>query len=143
MRLALLAGVWIALLAAACGGGGGTADAGGGPPLTDDAAIRAVLRDFAKAFNDGKAGDVVKLLDSESRRTCDQRSLSKLMSLARAFSGNKKFGLEVKSVRVDGERATAVVVPSVGNEKQDPEDQRLVKQAGVWKVVFEPEDCGV
>jgi hypothetical protein len=103
-RLALWAGLaclFAAALAAACGGGGGD------QPKDDEAAIRKVVSDFGKAFNDGKAGDLHALLDAESRKNCSQKDLETLLSLVKAFSGNKKFTAEATNIKVNGDKATA------------------------------------
>src|SRR6266545_2337302 len=141
-RLALWAGVaclFAAALAVACGGSG----SGGDQPKDDEAAIRKVVSDFGKAFNDGKAGDLYSLLDAESRKNCSQKEIETLLNLVKAFSGNKKFTAEVTTIRVNGDKATAQVVAAIGDEKQSPEENALVKEGGKWKLSFGAEDCSV
>jgi len=144
-RLALwvvLACLFAAALAVACGGdsGGG---GGGDQPKDDEAAIRKVVSDFGKAFNDGKAGDLHALLDAESRKNCSQKDLETLLSLVKAFSGNKKFTAEATNIKVTGDKATAQVVAAIGDEKQSPEENALVKEGGKWKLAFGADDCSV
>jgi hypothetical protein len=138
MKALSLAVLLIVSLAVACGGDDGGS---GGSPANDEAAIRKVISDFGKAFNDGKAGDMIKLMDAESRKNCNEKDLAAILALVKTFSGGGKFGVETKSVRVNGDKATAVVVPTIGNEKQDEETNELVKEDGKWKIAFGAGDC--
>jgi ketosteroid isomerase-like protein len=143
-RLTLWAGIvclFAAALTVACGGGGGSG--GGDQPQDDEAAIRKVVSDFGKAFNDGKAGDLYSLLDAESRKNCSQKEIETLLNLVKAFSGNKKFTAEATTIKVNGDKATAQVVAAIGDEKQSPEENALVKEGGKWKLSFGAEDCSV
>ncbi|HLF77997.1 MAG TPA: hypothetical protein VJB57_10975 [Dehalococcoidia bacterium] len=141
-KMLSLASLLLVALVVGCGGddGGG----GGGQPQNDEAAIRKVVSDFGKAFNDGKAGDLHKLLDSESRKGCSEKDLSTILALVKTLSGGTKFGVETTSVKVNGDTATAVVVPTIGGEKQDPEENKLVKEDGKWKLSFgSGNDCDI
>ena len=115
---------------------------GGGEPKGDEAAIRQVISDFGKAFNDGKAGDLVNLLDSESRKNCNQSDVAALLTLVKTFADGKKFTAEASNIKVDGDTATALVTAAIGAEKQSPEEQKLVKEGGKWKLSFGSGDCG-
>jgi len=144
-RLGLWAGLaclFAVALAVACGGGGG-GSGGGDQPKDDEAAIRKVVSDFGKAFNDGKAGDLHNLLDAESRKNCSQKDLETLLSLVKAFAGNKKFTAEATNIKVNGDKATAQVLAAIGDEKQSPEENALVKEGGKWKLSFGADDCSV
>ena len=133
--VALLTG---SLLAAAlllgCSGG----DDG---PQDDEAAIRQVISDFGKAFNDGKAGDLINLLDSESRKNCKESELAPLLALVKSFAEGQQFTAEASDIKVNGDKATAMVIAAIGSEKQSPEPQSLVKEGGKWKLFFEGSEC--
>jgi ketosteroid isomerase-like protein len=136
----------LALLVAACGGGDDDDAASGGPggsQTADDTAIRKVLGDFVNAMNSDNSGKVVSLMDADSRKGCDEKDIKQLIGLLKAFSGNKKFGLDVRQVKVEGQDATVLAAASVGSEKQDPEERRLVKESSGWKLVFSPDDCSI
>jgi len=134
--IALLSGAFLAAaLLVGCGGGSGQ-------PQNDEAAIRQVVSDFGKAFNDGKAGDLVNLLDAESRKSCDEKQLAALLTLIKALSGNQKFTAEASNIRVNGDKATALITTAIGDEKQSPDERPFVKEGGKWKVSFGSEDCG-
>ena len=125
-RLGLWAGLaclFATALAVACGGGGG---GGSDQPKDDEAAIRKVVSDFGKAFNDGKAGDLHALLDAESRKNCSQKDLETLLTLVKAFAGKKKFTAEATNIKVSGDKATAQVLAAIGDEKQSPEENALL-----------------
>src|SRR6185312_13481253 len=96
---------------------------------------------FGKAFNDGKADDMYALMDSESRKSCSQKDLAALVTLVKAFAGNKKFTAEASDIKVNGNKATAKVITAMGDEKQTPESDDFVKEGGKWKIVFGGEDC--
>lgn len=134
-----LACMFLAALTLGCGGSGG----GGDQPRDDEAAIRKVVSDFGKAFNDGKAGDLHALLDAESRKNCSQKDIETLLSLVKAFAGNKKFTAEATNIKVNGDKATAQVLAAIGDEKQSPEENALVKEGGKWKLSFGTDDCSV
>src|SRR5689334_25384999 len=138
-RLVLVTAAVLAVLAIACGGGGSK---DGDSGLSDDAAIRQSMAQFTKAFNDGKAKDMIALMDSESRKTCQEKDLAVLVGLVKAFGGNKKFDLQVKSVDVKGDKATAVVIPTIAGEKQDEDKNNLTKENGKWRISMSKEDCG-
>jgi hypothetical protein len=142
MRFVSLALVLTAFLVA-CGGDGGGGGGSGGGSGSEEAQVRRTIDDFAKAFNDGKARDVVALLDAESRKNCKESDISAVLTLLKAFSGSQKFGVEVQKVDVKGERATATILPTIGGEKQQSENQELVKEDGKWRLSFGGGDCGL
>jgi hypothetical protein len=137
---AILAGFLLfAVLAVACGGGG----KGGGGGGSDEDQIKATVAAFGKAFNDGKADDLFNLLDSESRKSCNQKDIASLLTLVKAMSGSKKFSATASDIKVTGDKATAKVTAAIGDEKQDPDTNNLVKEGGKWKLAFGSGDCGL
>jgi ketosteroid isomerase-like protein len=114
---------------------------GGGGPGGDEAAIRQTISDFGKAFNDGKAGDLIALLDSESRKNCKESDIAALLALVKTFAEGQKFTAEATEIKVNGNTATAMVTAAIGSQKQAPEQQKLVKEGGKWKLLFESGEC--
>lgn len=83
-------------------------------------------RDAEKICTDLLAPDVVKRIDTASKRSCKD-------VLDDALADADAFGLEVKKVTVQGSRATVVVTSEAG--KRDTTDTLgFVKVGGTWKV---------
>jgi hypothetical protein len=114
---------------------------GSDEPQGDEAAIRQVISDFGKAFNDGKAGDLISLLDAESRKNCRESDIAPLLALIKSFAGNERFTAEASDIKVNGDKATVLVTGAIGTEKQTPEPQTLVKEGGKWKLSLDGTGC--
>ena len=135
------ASLLISLVMVACGGGDGDSG-GGGAGGGDEAQIRKAISDFSNAINDADAGKAHALLDAKSRESCKVEDLKVLLQLLKSFSGNQKLGVaEVRDIKVTGDKATAQVVATLGNERQDPDEQAFVKEGGKWKLAMEGGDC--
>ena len=125
----------VTLLLAACGSG-----------ASDDEQIRGVLETFLAGYNENSAQDAYGVLDSKTQAACSLDDFQEFYGFAKVIIGDQELRLSAfEDVRVDGDRATALVGTLVGDIPSDepPELTEFVREGGEWRLVLEDGDCKV
>ena len=103
--------------------------------MNDEEAVRAALRDFNEVV---AARDVQALCDRVLARELVSRvtraGLPCEVAVRPALQAAQRPRLDVRSVRIDGDRAEAVVETAAANQPASTDRVRLVRERGGWRV---------
>jgi hypothetical protein len=116
--------VLAALALAGCGGG-----------VNDEEAVRAALTSFERAVGERDVQALCdRVLARELVRRVTQAGLPCEVAVRPAVQGAERPSLRVRSVRIDGDRAEAVVETTAANQEPSTDRIRLVREAAGWRI---------
>jgi hypothetical protein len=116
------------LVVAAAAGGAAFAGCGDDPPSESDKVADTVTR----AYTESDPDLCTELLTPNFIKTSAYKTVETCRRTATI--GANASSVDVLDVRIDGEKATALVAALGGSSSAKPELLRLVKQEGEWKI---------